>query len=221
MRASVSAHDYERDFRPHQRGRVVDAAHTAALAWLQVASGQRVLDLGCGTGPLLPMLEAAGARPIGLDYSPRSLAVARAELTAAWLVRGDARTLPFPDACFDRVAALGVLGYLAPGDLSTGDLARGLGECARVLRPGGMLLICTGRRLNAVGSLALRLQRPAPGDRRTRSYLHAGRVHRLLVALGLRVEAWSAWPAAPRTWWAPLVRPFFAAGWFRASKPTA
>ena len=175
-----------------------------------------MLDLGCGTGPLLPLLEAAGTRPIGLDYSPRSLAVARAELTAAWLVRGDARALPFGDACFDRIAALGVLGYLAPGDLATG-----LGECARVLRPGGVLLVCTGRRLNAVGSLALRLKHPAPGDRGTRSCLHAGRVHRLLVDLGLRVEAWSAWPAAPRAWWAPLAQPFFAAGWFRASKPAA
>ena len=216
MRASVSADDYERGFRPAQRGTIVESTHQAALTRLRLQPGQRVLDLGCGTGPLLGLLAHAGTSAVGLDHSPQALAVARQAGASARLVRAAATALPFADGRFDRIAALGVLGYL-----SRTDLAAALAECARVLRPGGVLLICTGRLLNAVGSvlLGLRGRRARGAAVAARSSLHARATYlRLLRERGFEVHDWVEWATAPRTWWAPLLRPFFAARWLAASK---
>ena len=113
--------------------------------------------------------------------------MARATWPDAPLARAEATALPFPDASFDRVAALGVLGYL-----SVSDLAGALAECHRVLRPGGVLVICTGRRLNALAGLAraaLQTLRGRPGG--VRSHVHpAGAYRGELERLGFAVEDW-------------------------------
>ncbi len=96
----------------------------------------RVLDLGIGPGvsgiSILDRLPEAEV--VGVDYSPRMLAVARGflERTGARveLVEADAAALPFPDASFDVVVGHSFL-YLVP------DQAGVMREAARVLRPGG------------------------------------------------------------------------------------
>lgn len=214
MRASLPASDYERSFRPAERGLVVETTHHAALAWLRLEPGQRVLDLGCGTGPLLTLFAEVGASAVGLDYSRAALAVARSAAASPWLVRGAASSLPFADGCFHRIAALGVLGWL-----SRRDLTAAVAECARVLRPDGVLLICTGRLLNAVGSLLLRLRGRCGGPAGATSSLHARATwRRLLAAHGFAVVDWVAWTAAPRGWRTPLLRPFFAPRWLLATR---
>jgi len=212
MRASISVSDYEQGFRPAERGLVVEAAHHVALQQLALQPGHRVLDLGCGAGPLLQLLERQGLQPVGVDHSPQALAVARSTAATGRLVRGAATALPFASHGFDRIAALGVLGYL-----SADDLAMALGECSRVLARDGWLLICTGRRLNAVAATALRLRRGGRGA--VRSLLHSRRTYRrCLLALGFAVEDWVQWTAAPHRWWAALARPFFATRWILAKK---
>ncbi|WP_295578778.1 class I SAM-dependent methyltransferase [uncultured Oscillibacter sp.] len=70
------------------------------------AWGDRVLDLGCGTGALLAQVlsEDPGRRVTGLDLSEKMLEQARARLgDRAELVRGDSEHLPFPDRSFDIV----------------------------------------------------------------------------------------------------------------------
>ena len=96
---------------------------------LRVARGSCVLDLACGTGDLCADLGDAGHRAIGIDLSDGMLHAAH---TTAPLVRGDAQTLPFADAAFDGV----VCGFALRNFV---DLTAMLGECARVLRPGGRL----------------------------------------------------------------------------------
>ena len=86
----------------------------------------RTLDVACGTGFLTRQLRGY---VVGLDQSPRMLAVAREQAPAAELVRGDALDLPFPDGSFDRVFT----GHFY-GHLEDRDRERFLVEARRVAR---------------------------------------------------------------------------------------
>jgi ArsR family transcriptional regulator len=98
-----------------------------------------LLDLGTGTGRLLELFAPLYARAIGVDASPAMLAVARANLDRAGLTNaqvrlGDIQHLPFGRNSFDVVTIHQVLHYLDEPE-------RAIAEAARVLRPGGRLLI--------------------------------------------------------------------------------
>jgi demethylmenaquinone methyltransferase/2-methoxy-6-polyprenyl-1,4-benzoquinol methylase len=97
-----------------------------------VRPGDEVLDACCGTGDLALEAQRAGARVTGLDFSERMLERARRKSDAVRWVRGDVLDLPFPDGSFDAVT----VGF---GIRNVADLDAGLGELARVLRPGGRL----------------------------------------------------------------------------------
>ena len=111
------------------------------LAGLDLAVGERVLEVGCGVGAVLG--ELARAEPslalTGLDRSPEQLAGARRHLDAkgvrATLVEGDALALPFADGSFDRVVMVWVLEHLADEPMRLAALR----EARRVLRPGGRI----------------------------------------------------------------------------------
>jgi demethylmenaquinone methyltransferase/2-methoxy-6-polyprenyl-1,4-benzoquinol methylase len=100
-----------------------------AVEALELPRGSLVLDLACGTADLCRDLEAHGHRAIGLDFSEGMLRNARTE---APLVRGDAAALPFPDGSIDGI----ICGFALRNFVELGVV---LGECARVLRPGGRL----------------------------------------------------------------------------------
>jgi len=110
------------------------------IAQAQIAAGQRVLDLGAGTGTLTVMIKQAcrGADVVGLDGDPKVLAIAREKAAAAGVVirfdQGLATALPYDDDSFDRVLSSLVLHHL-----TTEDKQCALGEAWRVLRPGGEL----------------------------------------------------------------------------------
>lgn len=99
-------------------------------------SGRRVLDAGCGSGPLSEALRAQGAVVTGFDASAAMVDLARTRLgdDADLHVADLAEPLPFPDAEFDDVVASLVLHYLE-------DWSSPLAELRRVLRPGGRLLV--------------------------------------------------------------------------------
>jgi SAM-dependent methyltransferase len=104
---------------------------------LDLPAGSRVLDLPCGWGRLHPYLKARGFALVGGDLSPLNLAKHRACHPAA-LARLDFRALPFRAACADGVfCAFTSWGYFA----SEAENLRQLTEFARVLRPGGALLL--------------------------------------------------------------------------------
>jgi SAM-dependent methyltransferase len=118
-----------------------DGPLAGRLAGLTIAvrsrarAGSRVLDLGCGTGELARALTVAGLRVAGCDISPRMLRHARDRGGCAGWVRlePDWQRLPFASAAFDVVVAASVLEYV-------GEPAAVLRECARVVRPGGVVL---------------------------------------------------------------------------------
>ncbi len=99
-----------------------------------VRPGDRVLDAACGTGDLAVIAAAAGADVIGLDFSAAMLERARRKAPALDWVQGDLLALPFEDASFDAAT----VGF---GIRNVSDLARGIEELRRVLRPGGRLAI--------------------------------------------------------------------------------
>lgn len=113
-------------------------ARSAALSALALAPGQRVLQVGVGTGgehQALDRAVAPGGRAIGLDLSRAMLALTRRRSDAP-LCEGDVIALPFAARCFDRLFSAYLLDLLPAA-----DLPRALAEFARVLRPGGRLAL--------------------------------------------------------------------------------
>ena len=104
------------------------------LARLPANGERQILDAGCGAGGAARWLGALG-RAHGLDRHPLALELARARATPR-LARGDVRALPYRAARFDLVTSFEVLCQL-PDDDDTAALR----EIARVLRPGGWLLV--------------------------------------------------------------------------------
>jgi len=97
--------------------------------------GRRILDVGCGDGSLMRVLSRHGASVSGLEVSEE--AAARARRTAAGPVRvGRAEALPYADRSFDAVVFMKSLHHVPPENQETA-----LGEAARVLVPGGLMLV--------------------------------------------------------------------------------
>ncbi|HEX6499383.1 MAG TPA: demethylmenaquinone methyltransferase [Micromonosporaceae bacterium] len=97
--------------------------------------GERVLDIGAGTGVSTEELARSGAWATGLDISQGMLRAGRRVRPHVSLLAGDALALPFADASFDAVTISFAL-------RNVHDHEAALREMARVTRPGGRLVIC-------------------------------------------------------------------------------
>ena len=150
--------------------------NTRALAadllapWLH--RGPRVLDAGCGPGGNGAWLATHGD-VVGVDLSPDALAFVKARRPATVPVRASVDALPFANASFDAVVGLTIL-YTVPDD------DRALGELARVLRPGGAVLLVEP----AFAALGRAHDATVHGRRRYRRRALAG----MATAAGLTVQ---------------------------------
>jgi malonyl-CoA O-methyltransferase len=120
----------------------INPTRAAAAAYLRAQpisfNGARVLELGCGTGLDTQWLAERAAEVIALDFSPGMLAVARRRLDAhnvRFTAHDISKRLPVDDGRIDLVVASLVLEHLR-------DLRPLFAEVRRVLRPGGMFLMC-------------------------------------------------------------------------------
>jgi SAM-dependent methyltransferase len=109
----------------------------SAYPWLYEAAefrhhpGEKVLEIGCGTGSDLLQFAKNGAEAIGIDATPEHVRLARERVgNKAKVLRADATALPFSDGQFDYVYSHGVLHHID-------QPARVVRELFRVLRPGG------------------------------------------------------------------------------------
>lgn len=128
-----------RAWRAGALGRITDhIEEELILGLIGPVEGKRVLDVGCGDGILSVAMAKAGAHVTGLDSDPRMLSAARERTSTAHaavtFIEGDARQVPFADETFDVVVAITVLCFVIDAD-------RAVREMARVLRPGGRLVI--------------------------------------------------------------------------------
>ncbi|MDH3626847.1 MAG: class I SAM-dependent methyltransferase [Acidobacteriota bacterium] len=123
------------------------SALTAAVEALRPIAAQRILELGCGVEGLASDLRDRGADVTAIDLAERRVAVAQTRFgrqssgTGSVLTcAADANLLPFRAATFDAIVAQDVLMYNDPSSIQ--------GEAARVLRPGGRLVLVEALRGN-------------------------------------------------------------------------
>ena len=107
-------------------------ARAADLA--QAGSGARVLDVATGTGDLAVEMASRGAEVVGMDFSERMLELARQKAPGITFEAGDAQALTYADGSFDAAT----VGF---GARNFGDLRQGLSEMARVVKPGGKVVV--------------------------------------------------------------------------------
>jgi ubiquinone/menaquinone biosynthesis C-methylase UbiE len=123
---------------------------------LPQSSGARALDVGCGTGKLASHLARAGWEVYAVDTVPGMLALARADSNDSqqrpFLSLGDVCALPFTTETFELVVAVGLIAWV-PSPLDA------MYEMARVLKPGGTLIVTCGNSMRLV-ALADPLQSP-------------------------------------------------------------
>ena len=112
----------------HQRWR------ERAVQLARVEPGSNALDVATGTGDFAVALRAAGAEVVGCDFSEEMLERARRKEPAARFEWADALNLPYEDDSFDAAT----VGF---GARNFSDLSRGLSEMARVVRPGGRVVV--------------------------------------------------------------------------------
>ncbi|MCV7379263.1 hypothetical protein BST11_05685 [Mycobacterium alsense] len=155
------------------------AERTADLAVSASASASRVLDVGCGTGHLLRALSHRYPRACqlcGVDPAPRMIATARSfggDDRLSFGV-GVAEQLGYPDGAFDLVVSSTSFDHWT-------DQQAGLRECARVLRPGGRLVLVDQFSWWLLPTLATSRR----GKARTR-----GRANDLLLRAGFDAPHW-------------------------------
>ncbi|MGH7818617.1 MAG: methyltransferase domain-containing protein [Candidatus Binatia bacterium] len=123
-------------------------AEADLAAWEGEADGEpprRLLEIGCGTGPMLVAASRRFPEVTGIDVAFRWLVVAKKRLAEAAvqpaLIAACAEALPFPDEAFDRVVADSVLEVVR-------DQRQVAAESRRVLRPGGRLFASTPNRFS-------------------------------------------------------------------------
>lgn len=145
--ASSSAATWDAMAKGYDAERQQDPVYYACIkqAVTDLRPASAVLDCGCGTGLATGLLLSAGAQVHALDFSPASLdEVDRKYGGRAITVLGDIRSLPFPNATFDRVLVANVLQHLTPV-----DQAAAVAEIWRVLKPGGRYVVSVHHFSNA------------------------------------------------------------------------
>lgn len=100
----------------------------------RIAPGDRVVDLGCGTGDLIELASRAGGVPVGVDPAGGMLAVARGRGLGSTVVQGDAAAIPLADASAEVVTSAFALRNFV-------SIPPVLAEAARILRPGGRVVL--------------------------------------------------------------------------------
>lgn len=167
--------------RPGLQATTYRPVHDAVLERLEDRSIDAVLDLGCGTGHLTGRLceRFPDATVVGVDLSNGMLDRARQRDETSLLVRADAQQLPLPDASLDAVVCTESFHWYH-------DQQAAALEMARLLRPGGRLIIASVAAVTHLGDDAIQRATTAAG--RPLKALSKRRLRHLLDHSGFTVE---------------------------------
>jgi ubiquinone/menaquinone biosynthesis C-methylase UbiE len=124
-------------FTPESNARLI----AAFVHLTELPRGARVIDLGCGSGVFTDLLRRAAYDALGLDISPKLIALGRSRYPGLDLIEGDAENLPFGSASFDGVLLSGLVHHFP-------DPQRLAAETFRILKPGGRFMAFDPNRLN-------------------------------------------------------------------------
>ena len=124
-------------FTPEASARLI----SAFVRLTGLPRGARVADLGCGSGVFTELLRRAGYASVGLDISPKLVALGRSKYPGLELFEGDAENLLFGSESFDGVLLIGLVHHFP-------DPRRLAGEVRRVLKAGGRFVAFDSNRMN-------------------------------------------------------------------------
>jgi SAM-dependent methyltransferase len=139
-------------------------------------AGRDVLEAGCGEGYGADLIADVANRVVALDYDETTVAHVRARYPRIEIQHGNLADLPLPDESVDVVVNFQVIEHLW-------DQGQFVGECRRVLRPGGALLISTPNRITFSPG------RDTPLNPFHTRELNAAELRELLTEAGLHVQA--------------------------------
>jgi SAM-dependent methyltransferase len=132
-----AANDEYDVFTPQANARLIEAF--VRLSGLP--HGARVADLGCGSGVFTELLRRRGYMSVGVDISPKLVALGRSKYPGLELIEGDAENLPFENESLDGALLSGLVHHFPdPRRLAT--------EVGRVLKPGGRFVAFDPNRMN-------------------------------------------------------------------------
>ena len=157
----------------------------ALVPLLGARAGERILDVGCGTGQLTAEIAAAGASVVGLDFSQAMVDAARAKYPGLEFVAGNVCEMEYA-AEFDGVFSNAALHWVKPPEVAVRAMAR-------ALRPGGRFVAELGGHGNVAGALEAayealrRLVIAEPEARNPWYYPSVGEYAGLLEANGIEV----------------------------------
>lgn len=152
----------------------------ALVRLLRLRPDERLLDVGCGSGWLAARCQAAGGSVWALDLARLGVVAARRRFPGiAHFQVADVYHLPYAPACFDAAVLSEVVEHLE-------DMGAALAQVARVLRPGGRLLVSVPYRETILYHLCIHCNRLTPGNAHLHSFDVAGLAAHL-EAQGLRV----------------------------------
>ncbi len=191
---SIDAHDmpmpedYGR-FRRHAEFR----RFSLLARLLDTGRPMSVLDAGCGNGWLSEILASRGHRVSALDIGGDSLKRAKARLesrdTSVSFCSGDIYSLPFPDSFFDAAVASEIIEHLDRPD----DAIK---ELARVVRPGGHVLITTPYRETIEYTLCIHCNKKTPVNAHLHSF-DREKIESLATAAGLTADRFDVFMSRP------------------------
>jgi SAM-dependent methyltransferase len=167
---------------------VTSLASDSLLDAVRLCPGIHLLDVATGPGALAAEAARRGARPVGVDLSPRMIELARRLHAGVEFREADVEHLPFADAMFDAIICGFGLGHFPRPEMA-------VAECVRILKPGGRMALSwwdgparqriQGLFREAIAELAIPPPRDLPQGHDTLRFCDTGEFGKLLSGAGL------------------------------------